>query len=534
MGFAKMHRIVMARSLSHKISLLSVCLLVLGQCDDSEGRAKKTLVIGQANAVMGLDPAAVVDNESIDVAEQVFEHLVRYAPKSMDIQPALATRWEKQADGRTWRFFLRKNVKFHDGSAFDADAVVFSFTRQRSDVRLPGGRLKYPYWNSYFRNIVAIKKESSHVVTITTDRPFGPLLASLAMFPVSIVCPRTFRNVKPGKRPRPVGTGPFKFVSWDVKTGRVTLKANRGYWGPKPKVDRVVFMRIPDARQRLRALQSGLIHVARNLPPDLLHLVRLHPDLRLGEMPANNVVYLAMNTEKRPFHDRRVRQAVNYALRKDALIGMAFQGMATKAIGPLPPIMRPFYTADVMRYGYDPKRARDLLREAGYDVTLRPRFVVMDSPRAYLPRPVLAARMIARDLEAIGMKVDLQIMPFGKQKQIMQTGLHHLGLHGWSGDNGDPDNFLYNLLDSSNAVHGKLNYAYYREYAFHKLVAAARESADRKERVRLYKQAQQIVMRTAPWAPLAHAKMVIAIRREVGHFRLHPSTILDVRTATLE
>ena len=108
---------------------------------------------------------------------------------------------------------------------------------------------------------------------------------------------------------------------------------------PKPKVDRVVFTRIPDARQRLRALQSGLIHVARNLPPDLLHLVRLHPDLRLGEMPANNVVYLAMNTEKRPFHDRRVRQAVNYALRKDALIGLAFQGMATKAIGPIPPIM---------------------------------------------------------------------------------------------------------------------------------------------------------------------------------------------------
>jgi len=516
------------------IALLVACLVVFGHCGDRRGRAKKTLVIGQANAVVGLDPAAVVDNESIDVAEQVFEHLVRYAPTSMDIQPALATRWEKQADGRTWRFFLRKNVRFHDGTPFDADAVVFSFTRQRSDVRLPGGRLKFPYWNSYYRNIVAINKESSHVVTITTDRPFGPLLASLAMFPVSIVSPRAFGNIKPGERPRPVGTGPFKYVSWDQKSGRVTLEANRGYWGPKPKVDRVVFVRIPDARQRLRALQSGMIHVARNLPPDLLHLVRLHPDLRLGEMPANNVVYLAMNTDKRPFHDRRVRQAVNYALRKDALIGLAFQGQATKAIGPLPPILAPFYTADVMRYGYDPKRARALLREAGYDASLRPRFVAMDSPRAYLPEPVLAARMIARDLEAIGMKVDLQILPFAQQKQIMQNGKHHIGLHGWSGDNGDPDNYLYNLLDSTNAVNGKLNYAFYREYAFHKLVVAARESADRQERIRLYKKAQQIVMQTVPWAPLAHAKMVIALRREVHHFHLHPSSILDVRTVTLE
>jgi peptide/nickel transport system substrate-binding protein len=425
-------------------------------------------------------------------------------------------------------------VVFHDGTPFDADAVVFSFTRQRSDARLPGGRLKFPYWNSYYRNIVAIRKESSHVVTITTDRPFGPLLASLAMFPVSIVSPRAFGKSRAGERPRPVGTGPFKFVAWNEKTGRVTLEANHAYWGRKPKVDRVVFVRIPDARQRLRALQSGLIHVARNLPPDLLHLVRLHPDLRLAEMPANNVVYLAMNTEKRPFHDRRVRQAVNYALRKDAIVGLAFQGTATMAIGPLPPIMHPFYTADVMRYPYDPKRARELLREAGYDHSLRPRFVAMDSPRAYLPQPVLAARMIARDLKAIGMKVDLQIMPFARQKQLMQTGQHHIGLHGWSGDNGDPDNFLFNLLDSSNAVHGKLNYAYYREYAFHKRVVAGRESADRAERVRLYKEAQQIVMRTVPWAPLAHVKMVIALRREVAHFQPHPSSILDVRHVTLE
>ncbi len=524
----------MARTRRITVALLGLCLVATGHCGDRGKRAKKTLVIGQANAVVGLDPAAVVDNESIDVAEQIFEHLVRYAPNSMDIQPGLATRWEKQADGRTWRFFLRKNIKFHDGTPFNADAVVFSFTRQRSQVRLPGGRLKFPYWNSYYRNIVAIKKESSHVVSITTERPFGPLLASLAMFPVSIVSPRAFRNVKPGKRPHPVGTGPFRFVSWDLKTGRVTLEANSKYWGPKPKIDRIVFVRIPDARQRLRALQSGLIHVARNLPPDLLGLVRLHPDLRLAEMPANNVVYLAMNTEKRPFHDRRVRQAVNYALRKDALIGLAFQGTATKAIGPLPPIMRPFYTADVRRYGYDPKRAKALLKEAGYNAELRPRFVVMDSPRGYLPRPVLAARMIARDLEAIGMKVDLQIMPFSKQKQLMQTGQHHIGLHGWSGDNGDPDNFLFNLLDSSNAVHGKLNYAYYREYAFHKRVVTARESADRKERIRLYKKAQQIVMDTAPWAPLAHAKMSIALRREVGHFQPHPSSILDVRLVTLE
>jgi len=515
-------------------ALLCLSLLTVAQCGRRRSKAPKTLVIGQANALVRLDPATVTDNESIDVLEQIFEHLVRYAPNSMEIRPALATRWERQADGRTWRFFLRKDVKFHDGTPFDADAVVFSLMRQQRDVRTPGGGLKFPYWNSYYRNIVSIKKESRYVVRITTDRPFGPLLASLAMFPVSIVSPKAFRKVKPGKEARPMGTGPFMFVSWDVRSGRIELKANRRYWGPKAKVDRIVFVRISDARQRLRALQSGLVHIARNLPPEFLQLVRLHPDLLLTEMPANNVVYVAMNNDKRPFHDRRVRQAVNFAIRKQALIGLAFQGMAEPAIGPLPPIMVPFYTADVMRYDHDVERARRLLKEANYDPKVRPKFLVMDSPRAYLPRPILAAQMIARDLEAIGMKVDLQIMPFAQQKRLLQQGQHHLALHGWSGDNGDPDNFLYNLLDSTNAVFGKLNYAYYREYSFHKLVVAARESSDQKERIGLYKKAQQIVVRTAPWAPLAHAKVVIALRREVRGFLAHPSSILDLSTVALK
>ncbi|MFH2005218.1 MAG: ABC transporter substrate-binding protein [bacterium] len=523
----------MSRSKRIIYALLCLSLATVAQCGRGRSKAPKALVIGQANALVRLDPATVTDNESIDVLEQMFEHLVRYAPNSMEPRPALATRWERQADGRTWRFFLREDVRFHDGTPMDADAVVFSFMRQQKDVRTPAGGLKFPYWTSYYRNIVAITRESSHVVRITTDRPFEPLLASLAMFPVSIVSPRAFRKVKPGEEPDPVGTGPFKFVSWDVRSGRIELEANRSYWGPKPKVDRIVFVRIPDARQRLRALQSGLVHIARNLPPELLQLVRLHPDLSLTEMPANNVVYVAMNNDKRPFHDRRVRQAVNYAIRKQALIGLAFQGMAEPAIGPLPPIMVPYYTADVKRYDHDVNRARQLLKEANYDSTLRPKFLVMDSPRAYLPRPILAARMIARDLETIGMTVDLQIMPFAEQKRRLQQGQHHLALHGWSGDNGDPDNFLYNLLDSTNAVFGKLNYAFYREYAFHKLVASARESSDRKERIELYKRAQQVVMITAPWVPLAHAKVVIALRREVGGFLAHPSSILDLRTVEL-
>jgi peptide/nickel transport system substrate-binding protein len=241
-----------------------------------------------------------------------------------------------------------------------------------------------------------------------------------------------------------------------------------------------------------------------------------------------------MNTENRPFHDPRVRRAVNHAVRKEPILGLVYQGTAKPALGPLPPSMKPYYTAQVKRYPYDPPKARRLLKEAGYDPSLRPKFLVMDAPRFYLPQPKLAARMIAQDLEAIGMRVDLRVLPFAEQKRQLGLGHHHLGLIGWSGDNGDPDNFLYTLLDSDNAVYGNsLNFAFYKEYEFHKLVVAARESLDSAERVRYYHQAQKIVARTCPWVPLAHAKVVVALRREVQGFRVHPTSILNLRPVSL-
>jgi len=323
-------------------------------------------------------------------------------------------------------------------------------------------------------------------------------------------------------------------VSKDDRSGRILLEANTDYWGPKPGVDRLLFVYIPNPAQRLSALQSGLVHIARNLPPEMLQLVRLHPDLRLVKMPANNVMYLAMNTDRPPFHDPRVRQAVNYAVRKDRILGLVYQGLASVAVGPLPPSMTPYYTSDVKRYEYDPSRARRLLLEAGYDSTARPKLLVMDAPRSYLPQPRLAARMIARDLEEIGMPVEVKVLPFSEQKRQMGLGYHDLGLIGWIGDNGDPDNFLYTLLGADNAVPGTaFNFAFYKEYSFHKLVVSARESMDQGERVRAYHEAQKIVAHTAPWVPLAHATVGVALRREVQGFRVHPTAVLYLHQVTL-
>ena len=156
-----------------RIGSILVCIaglagLAVVDCGSGDAAAPKTLVVAHASSVQGLDPAMMTDAESIDLLEQIFEHLVRYAPDSMKVLPSLATRWERQADGRTWRFFLRKGVKFHDGTPMNASAVVYSFMRQRRNTRTKSGRLRYPYTTSY-QNIVAIEKESTYVVRIVTD-----------------------------------------------------------------------------------------------------------------------------------------------------------------------------------------------------------------------------------------------------------------------------------------------------------------------------------------------------------------------------
>ena len=526
---------MLSRLSTFLLAVLGLALLGPGACGGPSGPPDRELVVALAASPQGLDPAAVTDSESIDVLELVFEHLVRHRKGSMNVEPSLATRWERQADGRTWRFFLRSGVRFHDGTPCDADAVVYSITRQSGGARTPEGRPRYPYWSSYYRNITSVERESKLVVRIMTDRPFAPLLASLAMFPVSVVSPREFRAAeKENRPPRPVGTGPFRFVSRDEASGRITLAAFGKYWGPRPGVSRVVFRRMSDSRQRLRALMVGDVHIARDLEPELLQIVRLHPDLRLAEMPANNVVYLALNTENPPFHDPRIRWAVNHAIRKDPIIGLVYQELAQRAIGPLPPFMSPYYTKDLQVYEYSPTLARRYLREAGYDPAVMPKLFVMDSPRPYLPKPVTAARMIARDLQAVGMPVEVKVLPWSQHKRALAAGQHHLALHGWSADSGDPDNFLYNLLDSDNAVSGNgLNYAFYKSFEFHKLVTLGREGQSTEDRVRYYHEAQKIMARSAPWVPLVHAKVGVALRREVRGFDVHPSTILDLRSVSL-
>jgi peptide/nickel transport system substrate-binding protein len=512
-------------------ALLALSILVPA-CGPNPGGDAQTLTVGRAGDSINLDPARITDTESAEVCEQIYEHLVRYRPGSTEVEPALATSWEVADAGRAWTFHLRRGVRFHDGTPLDADAVVFSFDRQR-DLAHPYHEPDFVYWENTFRNMQRIEKLDDLTVRILIDRPYAPFLANLAMFPASIVSPHAVRRYGHDFGRHPTGTGPYRFVEW-VPGERIALEPNPEYWdGGPPRIARLVFRAIPGERERLVALESGAVDVAYELAPKDIGFVRLHPDLRLSRVAANTVAFVAMNTQHPPFDDVRVRRAVNHAINKNLLVKLLYQSEAIPALGPLPPTMWGYDPA-LPQYPYDPERARQLLREAGVSTSKkRPRFFVMSAPRPYIPAPEQVARVIARNLHGVGLDVELTVLPLDRHLEATAAGEHDLCIRGWTGDNGDPDNFLYTLLDrdAARAPRGN-NVAFYQNAEVHGLLTWAQESSDRAEREQLYRKAQRIIANDAPWVPLAHAEVLVASRAAVRGLALHPTGIVYYRGAS--
>jgi peptide/nickel transport system substrate-binding protein len=228
-------------------------------------REASTLIVGRAADAYSLDPAVPSDIDSVEVIAQIYDRLLSYQPGSGELSPGLATRWEVSEDGRAWIFSLRRDVRFHDGSRLDADAVVFSLERQRDPA--------HPYhpgdssYRHHFRSIQSVDKVDDFTVRVTIERQYSPFLATMAIFAAAIVSPHAVARWGDRYADHPVGTGPFRLVSWS-RGNRIVLERNDDYWGPRPAFRRLVFEVIPDPRQRLVALESGSIDMAHAIAPE--------------------------------------------------------------------------------------------------------------------------------------------------------------------------------------------------------------------------------------------------------------------------
>jgi peptide/nickel transport system substrate-binding protein len=494
--------------------------------DDKVSSEPKILVFGRGGDSVSLDPAIVTDGESFKVTQNVFETLLNFGEQDTTIKPGLAKEWKVSDDGLTYTFTLEEGVKFHDGTDFNAEAVVKNVKRWQA-----GDKEEFYYYSSMFGDIIKdVKADGDYTVVFTLARPQAPFLKNLAMSPFGIASPTAFEKDGDKFGQNPVGTGPFKFVEWRA-TESITIEKFADYWQEGlPKLDKVIFKVYADNTARLNALISGEIDLADGINPSDGKTVEGNSALQLIERPSMNVGYLGLTNTRAPFDNKLVRQAVNYAIDKQAIVDAFFEGVAEVAANPMPPSIGG-YNEDIDPYPYDPEKAKALLKEAGYDGK-EIELWAMPVARPYMPDAAKVAEVIKKNLEAVGIPAKIVTYEWAVYLDKVKDGEADAFMLGWTGDNGDADNFLYTLLSKDNI--GSNNYAYYSSEEANKLLLEAQSETDEAKRNELYKQAQVIIHEDAPWVPLAHSTPLLAAKAGVKGFLPHPTGSDKLDNVTIE
>jgi len=507
---------------------------------------EKVLIFGCSGDADKLDPADVTDGESTARTDSIFEGLVEYKEGTAEIQACLATSWVTSTDGKNITFNLRQGVKFHDGTDFNADAVVFSFERQYNTSHPYNQYGEWAYWGYMFSDIAKVEKIDNYTVKIVLSKPNAGIMTSLAMFTVAIVSPTNAETWKEDAFKHPVGTGPFKFVEW-VKDDHITVEAYEDYWRGAPKLDKVIYRVITDPSARLLAIQAGEIHGMEYPDPVSFDSIEADSDLQLLTDPGMNVGYIAMNNGYgyndsnrngmhdqnepwvktpgyfAPFTNRSVRQAVNYAINKTSIVENLYKGTAIVAKNGMPPFMLG-YNDDIVDYPYNPTKARELLTEAGYPNGFNTTLWVMPVSRPYMFDPGKIGEAIQSYLEDVNIHVTIYQIDWSTYLAKTQAGEHSMCLLGWTGDNGDPDNFMNVLYGANQCTLGTAgNVAFYNNTEVQNLLSAALQSYDTNERARLYEEAQVIIHEDAPFVYLAHSNQNMVFTKNVQGFVLNPT-----------
>lgn len=512
------------------LTMLVLSTILAGcQTDSSDGNSgddekePKILVFGRGGDSVSLDPATVTDGESFKVTQNVFETLVNFGKQDTEINPGLAKEWKPSEDGLTYTFQLEEGIKFHDGTDFNAEAVVANFERWAN-----GSGEDFYYYSSMFGGykgdeghvIDSVTADGDYTVVFKLKRPQAPFLKNLAMSPFGIASPKAFKEQGAKFGDNPVGTGPFKFAEWK-RNDSITIEKNEDYWVKGlPKLDKVVFKAIPDNSARLNALNTGEIDLADGVNPADGKSVESNSELQLFERPSMNVGYLGLTSTRPPFDKVEVRQAINHAIDKQAIVDAFFEGRAEVAKNPMPPVISG-YNDDIAGYDFDPEKAKALLAEAGLAEGFEMELWAMPVPRPYMPDGQKVAEVIQSNLADVGIKAKIVTFEWATYLEKARNGEADAFMLGWTGDNGDADNFLYVLLDKDNI--GSNNYSYYSNDELHDILIEAQSEVDEDKRNELYGQAQEIIFEDAPWVPLAHSTPLLAGKANLVDFLPHPT-----------
>ena len=495
----------------------------------------KTLVYCSEGSPENFNPMLNTTGTTFDANHPVYGRLVEFKPGETGIEPGLAQSWDIAEDGKSFTFHLRPGVKWHSNAQFkptrdfNADDVLFSFNRQRSDDhpyhKVSGGNYGYYGDMGLDKLITNIEKLDPLTVRFTLSAPNAPFLSDLAMEFASIQSAEYADTLMKAGKPEqidqtPIGTGPFSFVAYQ-RDATIRYRRFDEFWGPKAKLDTLVFSINKDPATRLAKLRANECQVSAYPTPADLPAIRQDPALKLMDQPGHNIGYLAFNTTKKPFDDKRVRQALDMAIDQKAILDAVYLGAGQAAKNLIPPTMWSYNNA-VQPYPHDPDAARKLLADAGFPNGFETDLWAMPVQRPYNPDARRIAELMQSDLAKIGVKANVVSFEWGEYRKRVAAGEHQMAELGWTGDNGDPDNFFGPLAGCAAARPGGGNSAKWCNKQFDDLITQAATLTNQADRTKLYEQAQVIMHEEAPFFLIAHSVAYQPMRKEVVGYKMSP------------
>jgi dipeptide transport system substrate-binding protein len=514
------------------ITATAALALMLGTAMSAQ--AASTIRFCSEGSPEGFGPQLFDAGTTLDAVRPVFNRLIETKFGTTDPMPSLAEKYEVSDDGLTYTFHLRKGVKFGATKFFkptrelNADDVVFSFNRMldKSNPYHDVGGGTYAYFEGMGMpdKMKSVEKVDDMTVKVTLNAPEAPFIAELAMEWASILSKEYADALeKEGKKDQidqmPVGTGPFTFVDYQ-KDAVIRYKANPDYWRGKQKVDNLVFAITKDPKTRMAKLMAGECDIYPYPAAADLAALKADPKLTVMESEAPNIAYLIMNATMKPWDNKIVRQAMNMAINKEAIIKAEYLGGAVPAKNPMPPTIWG-YDDSVKGYPYDPAKAKEMLESQGVkdlsvDLWYQP------VSRAYNLDGKKMGELMQADLKKVGINVNLVTYDWAEYLKRMHAGEAPLGQIGWGADIGDPDNFLYlHGCGGTGKAPGQNNEKWCNN-DYDALLKQGLETSDQAKRVEIYKKAQQLIAEEAPIVPLVHSVVYMPMSKKVEGYVLDP------------
>jgi len=471
------------------------------------------VTVAQGGDVTSLDPHKVNDMISMSVAAAVYDTLLT-RDSSGAIAPNLATTW-KNTDDRTWRFQLRNDVTFHNGEKFTAQTVKANWDRLKD----PNSKTT----SSGIQNITGATVVDDYTVDIISTGPNPMVPARMCMFAGSIVPTQYLQTAgADALGSKPVGTGPYRLAEW-VKDDHVTLEANPTYWGGAPKVQKLIFKPIPSDATRVAAIQTGEVDVAASIPPEAIDQLKWASGVRVDSVQGQRVMYASMDGRIKPFDDKRVRQAMNYAVDVDSIIKNVLSGNAQRIAGPIAKDMYG-YDPTVNAYTYDPDKARALLTEAGVGSGFS---ITMNTPSGRYLKDKETAEAIAGYLSKVGVNVDLQVLEWGNFATKLQNKglapLYYVGNLAWTQDADSGVDSFFRTGGSQNFI---------QDERVNDIINQEQSTNDQQKRLDLFKQLQPLIVDNANFMYLFQINDIYAVRQDRTDWKPPTNQLLVFKNAT--